>query len=659
MFRITTLLFLLIPFIGISQNQHNHNSIVEKEIQDAKIAMGEFKKASIFHAKKDNEIEALKTNESTSVKGAIYFDFEKMNDFNTKAELSSTLSLEIPSQNKSQPMIVDLIQVDIHSSDFMINVPYVQGFHYRGVVRGSDHSLVSISIFDEEVIGFVSYDDEVLTLGKVKGEAKTHVLYNEFKQNWDLETNCNTSDDDITYDAEKVAHDAADKSPGDCVGMKFEIDESLTNLLGGTTAATNYGTGLFNNQMTLYFNDGANIVLSELKIWTNGDPAPYTLDEYNTLNNYQNATGSYNGDVAYLGFYQGGWQGGIAAGIGGICQSNVDNTKAIGGHLGFYSNIPTYTYDVLIICHEVGHLFGARHTHACVWNGNNTAIDGCSGSTEGGCALPGSPSAGTIMSYCQPGDFVEGFDPQVSQAIQDYIASRNCTSPCVSNTVVLNLKTFLEGPYQEVAGTMTDLLRSNGHLPLLEPYTALGYTLPTVSTSIGALGQTGDDAIIDWILVELRSVSNPTVVIERQAALLQRDGDIVDVDGISPIEMDTNFEANVYVALRHRNHLGIRTASLSVTSSPISLDFTDPLTNLFGGSIAVKQIGAVSVMISGDANSDGTINSIDKNIYWRVQNGLIYDYSTFRADFNMDGTVNTVDKNILWRVNNSMNQQLD
>ena len=156
MLRNTLLLFLLIPFLGISQNKQN--SIVELEIQNAKNVMGEFQKVSIFHTKTDTELESLKSQASTNLIEAVYFDFEKAADFNVKAANSANLTLDIPTTNKNQPMIVDLVQVDIHSADFLINVPYVQGFHYRGVVRGSDHSLISISIFDEEVIGFDKID---------------------------------------------------------------------------------------------------------------------------------------------------------------------------------------------------------------------------------------------------------------------------------------------------------------------------------------------------------------------------------------------------------------------------------------------------------------------------------------------------------------------
>src|SRR4029079_15718221 len=38
---------------------------------------------------------------------------------------------------------------------------------------------------------------------------------------------------------------------------------------------------------------------------------------------------------------------------------------------------PTYSWNVEVCTHEMGHNMGSSHTHACVWNGNNTQIDDC------------------------------------------------------------------------------------------------------------------------------------------------------------------------------------------------------------------------------------------------------------------------------------------
>ncbi|MFN3875587.1 MAG: hypothetical protein ACK4L7_06715, partial [Flavobacteriales bacterium] len=131
------------------------------------------------------------------------------------------------------------------------------------------------------------------------------------------------------------------------------------------------------------------------------------------------------------------------------------------------------------------------------------------------------------------------------------------------NGVRVALKLMLEGPYDAGADLMRDDLRAGGHLPASEPYTALGYAQVFgggESVSPAVLASTGSDAIVDWLLLELRDDAAPATVAATRCALVQRDGDVVDVDGASPV----TFRAaggSYHVAARHRNHLGVMTAA--------------------------------------------------------------------------------------------------
>ena len=62
-------------------------------------------------------------------------------------------------------------------------------------------------------------------------------------------------------------------------------------------------------------------------------------------------------------------------------------------------------------------------------------------------------------------------------------------------------------------------------------------------------------------------------------------------------------------------------------------------------------------MFAGDANSDGTINAIDYNNYWLVQNGTQFNYETKSGDFNMDAVINDVDFTNFWLLNNGKSTQ--
>ena len=89
----------------------------------------------------------------------------------------------------------------------------------------------------------------------------------------------------------------------------------------------------------------------------------------------------------------------------------------------------------MVMAHELGHILGSQHTHACVWNGNSTALDGCAGVTEGGCALPPlPPNGGSIMSYCHNTSvgtkFGNGFGEQPGNVIRNRIAPATCLQTC-------------------------------------------------------------------------------------------------------------------------------------------------------------------------------------------------------------------------------------
>lgn len=81
----------------------------------------------------------------------------------------------------------------------------------------------------------------------------------------------------------------------------------------------------------------------------------------------------------------------------------------------------------------------------------------------------------------------------------------------------------------------------------------LFYTIPSPSTVFGVSGQ---DAIVDWVFIELRSKTSNTTVISKRSALVQRDGDVVELDGIRGLRFPGLAMDDYYVVVRHRNHLG-------------------------------------------------------------------------------------------------------
>ncbi len=215
--------------------------------------------------------------------------------------------------------------------------------------------------------------------------------------------------------------------------------------------------------------------------------------------------------------------------------------------------------------------------------------------------------------------------------------------------MVVAPRMVLEGPYDSGTGLMTDGLRTAGLIPFAEPYTALGYAQAAggggESITQSVLNVTGNNAIVDWVRVELRNSGSPATVVATRQALLQRDGDVVGTDGTSTLSFGVG-AGSYYVAVRHRNHLGAMTAnalSLSATSTTVDLKATTLSTY---GTGALKTIGSVRALWAGNvvANNElrytGTGNDRDPiltRIGSTVPTNTIPGY--YPEDVTLDGLV--------------------
>lgn len=180
----------------------------------------------------------------------------------------------------------------------------------------------------------------------------------------------------------------------------------------------------------------------------------------------------------------------------------------------------------------------------------------------------------------------------------------------------LALKLMLEGAFDSGTGRMRDDLRIAGLLPSTEPYTAAGFTQASDGggevLQAGALSTTGDNAIVDWVQVELRNSSTPASIVATRPALVQRDGDVVAEDGFSPISLLAP-AGSYHVAVRHRNHLGVMTAGpLALSTTTTAIDFSSPATSTYGTQ-ARRTIGAVNALWLGNVVRDGALKYTGAN----------------------------------------------
>jgi len=203
-------------------------------------------------------------------------------------------------------------------------------------------------------------------------------------------------------------------------------------------------------------------------------------------------------------------------------------------------------------------------------------------------------------------------------------------------------------------------------------------TVVTVSSIPPAIDSSPDRGIVDWVLVELRETSgnadsaNRDTVIARKPAFLLSNGRIVDAedyagldspdpdnctmddagnllgsDACPDVEFEVAVNENLYIVVRHRNHLGVMSASPIVADArgAYVYDFAAGVNQAIGGEIAQKTFihtgdnrreFGVPMMAVGDLDGNGRVLQNDINIL------LFGDLSAVgyqAADLDFDGRV--------------------
>ncbi|MBK9336166.1 MAG: hypothetical protein IPM98_06100 [Lewinellaceae bacterium] len=234
---------------------------------------------------------------------------------------------------------------------------------------------------------------------------------------------------------------------------------------------------------------------------------------------------------------------------------------------------------------------------------------------------------------------------------------------------VVVAQVFLQGPYVGATQLMHDNLRVQGLIPLTEPYTGMMSFVHVgggggEQTTSAVLAISGSDAIVDWVFLELRSAVNPAQVLATRSALVQRDGDVVDVDGVSQVTFNVGAEMEYYLVVRHRNHLGVQSGDVlyfpACAAAAINFQNLPPegFYNFNGLSPAQRLISGKYVLWAANGRIDPQLkyngSNNDRNAILSVvglltPNAVVSGYRL--QDYNMDGLVkyngSANDRNVL------------
>lgn len=434
---------------------------VAEKVNEARIARQTFVKYQMLTANPSTQKQKLYEQ---AAEGVTVMKLNTGEVSRITAERPAAMEMEVPFEGKN--LTLELVRNNFLTHDFKVNTDkgyanYTPGAYYYGIVKGDNQSLVAVSFFNGQLMGVASVKDVGnIVIGKAV-DSDDYVSYSDSKLKGKNPFVCGV---DELIENQKMVTESYNpktmtaKKTDNCVRIYYEAGYGpYTQNGSNVTQTTNWVTAMHNNISTLYANDGITVALSEVFVWTTTDPFTGTPSEI--LNKFRTTRTNFNGDVAQL--LRNPATTSIAY-VNALCSQYKYSYSGV--NFG-YANVPTYSWNIEAMTHEIGHNLGSPHTHACKWNGNNTAIDGCgpaSGNNEG-CDAPLPTNGGTIMSYCHlvPSvgiNFANGFGPQPGALIRNTINSKGCLgTDCIASCAqTISGLTITNLTSSSVTATITD-----------------------------------------------------------------------------------------------------------------------------------------------------------------------------------------------------------
>ncbi|MCF0064082.1 hypothetical protein MUK70_27780 [Dyadobacter chenwenxiniae] len=226
-------------------------------------------------------------------------------------------------------------------------------------------------------------------------------------------------------------------------------------------------------------------------------------------------------------------------------------------------------------------------------------------------------------------------------------AGNRLTRKSEGTLVQLNVKVYLQGAYKAALAGMSNHLQNYfggnaGLLPKMDAYGS-GAVYNNIGNPAGVAG-----AVVDWVKVEIRKASDPSVILQTKSLLLKTNGNVVDMDGTVPKFFSETVP--VHIIVKHRNHLAVMSSVVpAFSAATVTHDFTTALARAFAVAGDPPQLTNISgkwAMSAGDLNQDYGVDATDHSIgQFAFGQGIFGAYNP--ADINMDGIVDSIDTSIM------------
>jgi hypothetical protein len=388
---------------------------------------------------------------------------------------ATSLVLDLPRRG---PTRLDLAKIEVASEDLVVETARVERGSvvtttiapqrpnaYAGSVPGAGESYAYIGVGTGEaghlVAGFIVVDGERWWLSNGPREALAAGLPPMLSHDTAFD---GKSFDGLRCGAEDLP--AQPDAPGDggiaggagCreFRMAIETDTEFTmGAHGGSViAAQQYALLLMGAASQVYDREiNCKLQTRYLRLWTGVDPWNQTAmgDQLSEYQGYWNANmGTVARDLGH--FLSARSLGGGVAWLSVAC-ANIGYGYGLSSGIGYGFPYPLIdhshsNWEPMVVCHEIGHNFGAPHTHSMT-----PPADGC-GNNDCSAAW-----GGTIMSYCHicsggMSNIVLEFHPYTRTAIEQFIAGVPCGDAGVK--ALDDAASVIEGGSVDIAPLVND-----------------------------------------------------------------------------------------------------------------------------------------------------------------------------------------------------------